>query len=277
MVHAFRTHDENRLHRRDQPEADNPYLPVRLHADVVRVHIEIVVYRSTRKAKNAANRRRRAVAGLVFERAGMDTNYMFTTAKTVLLLAMVLLSMGAFHKIATAPSASPEYTRDSQLKYPEHYRDWVYLTSGFDMSYNPTMQMGGHHMFDNVFVNPEAYKAFVKTGTWPDKTILVLEVRSAEGKGSINQKGNYQGATMGLEVHVKDEARFPGKWAFFGFDDGKIAKMVPMSADCYSCHADHAAVDTTFVQFYPTLLPIAKSKGTLAAAYQKEIRTPTQR
>ena len=82
---------------------------------------------------------------------------------------------------------------------------------------------------------------------------------------------------MGLEVHVKDEARFPGKWAFFGFDDGKTAKIVPMSADCYSCHANHAAVDTTFVQFYPTLLPIAKSKGTLAAAYQKEIRTPTQR
>ncbi len=215
---------------------------------------------------------RRAVARLVFERAGMDTDYMFTTAKTVLLLAMVLLSMGAFQQNATAPSSSPEYTSDSQLKYPEHYRDWVYLTSGFDMSYNPAMQMGDHHMFDNVFVNPEAYRAFVKTGTWPDKTMLVLEVRGAEGKGSINQKGNYQGATMGLEVHVKDEARFPGKWAFFGFDDGKIAKMVPMSADCYSCHADHAAVDTTFVQFYPTLLPIAKSKGTLAAAYQKEMQ-----
>jgi hypothetical protein len=130
------------------------------------------------------------------------------------------------------------------------------------------MQMGDHHMFDNVFVNPEANKVFVKTGTWPDKTILVLEVRGAERRGSINQKGNYQVATMGFEVHVKDEARFPGKWAFFGFDDDKAAKMVPMSADRYSCHAAHAAVDTTFVQFYPTLPPIAKSKGTLAAAYQ---------
>jgi hypothetical protein len=75
---------------------------------------------------------------------------------------------------------------------------------------------------------------------------------------------------MAVEVHVKDEARFPGKWAFFGLDDGKTAKMIPTAADCYSCHAAHAAVDTTFVQFYPTLLPIAKSKGTLAAAYQKE-------
>ena len=49
--------------------------------------------------------------------------------------------------------------------------------------------------------------------------------------------------------------------------------MIPTSAGCYSCHAAHAAVDTTFVQFYPTLLPIAKSKGTLSAAYLKDIET----
>jgi hypothetical protein len=75
---------------------------------------------------------------------------------------------------------------------------------------------------------------------------------------------------MGLEAHVKDEARFPGKWAFFIFGDSKTAKMVPTNMECYSCHAQHAAVDTTFVQFYPTLLPIAQSKETLSAAYQKE-------
>jgi hypothetical protein len=115
----------------------------------------------------------------------------------------------------------------------------------------------------------------VETGTWPDKTILVLEARGAQSKGSINQQGSYQGTeVMAVEVHVKDEAHFPGKWAFFGFDDGKTAKMIPASADCYTCHAAHAAVDTTFVQFYPTLLPIAKSKGTLSASYVKENSAP---
>jgi hypothetical protein len=187
---------------------------------------------------------------------------------------MVLLPSATFRQNATPPSSGPEYTSDAQLKLPEHYRQWVYLTTGFDMSYNPAMRMG-HDMFDNVFVNPEAYKTFVETGTWPDKTVLVLEARGAESKGSINQKGSYQGTeVMAVEVHVKDEARFPGKWAFFGFDDGKTAKMIPTSADCYSCHAGHAAVDTTFVQFYPTLLPIAKGKGTLSASYQKEIAAP---
>jgi hypothetical protein len=176
------------------------------------------------------------------------------------------------------PSVVPEYTGDGQMKLPEHYREWVYLTTGFDMSYSTGGMQMDHHMFDNVFVNPEAYRAFVETGRWPDKTMFVLEVRRAEGRGSINQKGNYQGSEiMGLEVHVKDEARFPGKWAFFGFDDGKTAKMTPTTASCYSCHSEHAAVDTTFVQFYPTLLPIAKSKGTLAEGYLKEMAVPGQK
>ena len=172
-----------------------------------------------------------------------------------------------------APVPSPEYTAEAQLSSPTIIASGL-PTAGFDMSYNPAMEMG-HHMFDNVFVNPEAYR-YCTTGTWPDKTTFVLEGRRAEGKGSINQKGNYQGAVMGIEVHVKDEKRFPGKWAFFGFGDAKSAKIIPTTAACYSCHESHAAVDTTFVQFYPTLLPIAKSKGTVAAAYQKEIGTPAQ-
>ena len=203
-------------------------------------------------------------------------------SKTTVLLfslfsAMVLLPAAALRQSATPPASGPHYTSDAQLKVPEHYRDWVYLTTGFDMSYNPAMSMD-HHMFDNVFVNPESYKAFVETGTWPDKTTLVLEVRRAQDKGSINKSGNYQSTeVMGLEVHVKDEARFPGKWAFFGFDNDKTAKMIPTTMACYSCHTDHAAVDTTFVQFYPTLLPIAKSKATLSASYLKETAAPAQK
>lgn len=188
----------------------------------------------------------------------------------VLFSALVLLSSAAFLAAAKPPASGPEYTSDAQMKLPENYRQWTYLTTGFDMSYNPSMSMG-HHMFDNVFVNPESYRAFVETGTWPDKTVLVLEGRMGQDKGSINQKGSYQGTEiMGIEAHVKDEARFPGKWAFFIFGDAKTAKMVPAGMDCYTCHTQHAAVDTTFVQFYPTLLPIAQSKGTLSASYQKE-------
>jgi hypothetical protein len=171
----------------------------------------------------------------------------------------------------SAPAHQPQYTADGRLQLPADYREWIFLSSGIDMSYNPRAMAMNHSMFDNVFVNPEAYKAFLETGTWPDKTMLVLEVRGAETKGSINHTGHFQNAEMmGTEVHVKDDARFAGKWAFYGFDDQQPAKMVPTSASCYSCHEQHAAVDTTFVQFYPTLLQIAKKKNTLNPAYVKE-------
>lgn len=192
--------------------------------------------------------------------------------RTQVLLALVgaaLLSSMTASGQAPTQSTTPAYTPEGGLRFPEDYRQWVYLATGFDMSYNPAMRMD-HHMFDNVFVNPEAYQAFLQTGTWPDKTVLIVEGRAAESKGFINQLGHYQGtAVMALEIHVKDEARFPGKWAFFAFDGNKPAQIIPQSADCYACHATHAAVDTTFVQFYPTLLPVATANGTLASSYQK--------
>jgi hypothetical protein len=195
---------------------------------------------------------------------------MRTASKLLILSSAILLVWVATSWTTTSAGSDLEYTTDGRLRLPANYREWVYLSSGFDMSYNSTMQMG-HHMFDNVFVNPDAWRAFAKSGTWPDKTVLVLEARGAEDKGSINQRGNFQGAAvMGLEVHVKDQARFASKWAFFGFSDSGMAKMIPLNENCYSCHRDHGAVDTTFVQFYPTLMPIAKEKGTVDAAYRKE-------
>jgi len=156
---------------------------------------------------------------------------------------------------------------------PTNYREWIYLTSGIGMSYEEKAPgMEDHPRFDNVFVNPEAYRSFLATGTWPDKTVMVLEAREAGSKGSINQHGHFQtGGVVDLEVHVKDEARFPGKWAFFSFGspDGN-GTLFPQTANCYECHAKHAAVDTTFVQFYPTLLPIAKKSGTLSSAFLKD-------
>jgi hypothetical protein len=177
----------------------------------------------------------------------------------------------------TVPAAAPaelRYTADGQMQVPDNYREWVYLTSGLGMSYQPTVSANMEPMFDNVFVNPSSYRSFMATGTWPDKTVLVLEVRGSETKVSIDQHGHSQGPVHGLEVHVKD-ASLPGKWGFFEFDPGqKAAKIVPPQADCYSCHQQHAAVDTTFVQFYPTLIDLAKEKKTLSPEYLKEIPKP---
>jgi len=199
-----------------------------------------------------------------------------TIALIAALFAASLPFLMHFAPAKAAAEQAPSYTANGDLLPVGNYREWIYLTSGIDMSYNPNP--AGMTMFDNVFVNPEAYRSFLATGTWPDKTILVLEVREAKSKGSINQHGHFQGTqVMGFEVHVKDETRFPGKWAFFDFDaPDKNGTLIPQGAPCYSCHAAHAAVDTTFVQFYPTLLPIAQTKKTLSPAYLKDEAESTQ-
>jgi hypothetical protein len=143
------------------------------------------------------------------------------------------------------------------------------------MDYNPDPQAASHTMFDNVFVSPESYKYFLANGTWPDKTLFVLESRVGSSKGSINKAGHYQSTEeMGHVVHVKDTARFADThgWAFFGGFGDKLAPGDKFNKDaaCYSCHEQHGAVDTTFVQFYPTLLPVAQAKGTLIEGYKKE-------
>jgi|SRR6185437_6534299 len=170
---------------------------------------------------------------------------------------------------ATAPDARVGYTAEGRLRFPANYREWVFLSSGLDMSYSERSDASGHSMFDNVFAEPMAYREFVRTGTWPDGAELVLESRGAAEKGSINRHGKFQtGDLMGVEVHIKDTKRFQGGWGFFSFQGVEPATMIPLSESCYSCHQQHAAVDTTFVQFYPTLLSIATLKGTLSPGFR---------
>jgi hypothetical protein len=148
--------------------------------------------------------------------------------------------------------------------FPADYREWIYLSSGLGMSYSAGEGGSKDPSFSNVFVSPSAYRSFQRTGTWPDKTTLVLEVRDSRSRGSINQGGHYEASLAAVEVEVKDASRFPGKWAFFGFGGRtEPAKQIPVTASCYSCHAKAGAVDNTFVQFYPTLLSVAKAKGTV--------------
>jgi hypothetical protein len=168
---------------------------------------------------------------------------------------------------AAAPesdSGKPQYTSDNQLLTPKNFREWIFLSSGLGMSYSPGSM--DHVMFTNVFVPQWAYAKFMDSGKWPDKTMFVVEERWSQTKGSINKVGQFQTDSMGYGVEVKDESRFPEKWAYFNFDlDSKSAQANPKTA-CWQCHEDHAAVEHSFVQFYPTLKPVAKKFGTYKQA-----------
>ena len=175
--------------------------------------------------------------------------------------------------LAQQPSSDgPRYATDGKLLRPADYREWMFLTAGLGMTYGPAAGPSvAAPRFDNVFVNPSAYRHFMKTGAWPDKTMFILEIRTSASEGSINRDGHFQTGLAAIEAAVKDEARFPDKWAYFNFGAGanirESVDALPKTATCYTCHSQNTAVENTFVQFYPTLFEVARTKGTVKPSY----------
>jgi hypothetical protein len=107
----------------------------------------------------------------------------------------------------------------------------------------------------------------MRSGTWPDRTMFILEIRGSASAGSINRAGHFQTNLLAVEVNLKD-ARLPGGWGFFNFGSGTApVAPLPQTANCYQCHRDNTAVEQTFVQFYPTLMDVARRLGTIKKSY----------
>jgi len=179
--------------------------------------------------------------------------------------------------IAQSPEpGTPTFTAAGELVFPEDYREWVYLSSGLGMTYGiPRVAEGETPQFDNVFVSPAAHREFKRTGRWPDGTMFILEVRNSVENVSIDATGLTQGPIRTIEASVKDTSRFPGNgWAYFRFGQGEqIAQSsppLPNTATCYACHGQNAAVENTFVQFYPTLFEIATRLRTINEGYDPD-------
>jgi hypothetical protein len=191
-------------------------------------------------------------------------------ACAVLALGYVAAVSATMQGQTPAQGDGPQYVNKVNLVRPPDYREWVFLSSGIGMDYDPGPSAG--QRFGNVFVNPSSYRAFMKTGKWPDRTIFVLEFRASTSEGSINKAGRFQTQLVGLEAEVKD-SRFPDGWAFFNFTPkgtpvpSASAEPLPVDAGCVECHTKNTAVERTFVQFYPTLMDVARKMGTVKPGF----------
>jgi hypothetical protein len=149
--------------------------------------------------------------------------------------------------------------KDTLLR-PEGYREWVFVGSSLGLRYDQNAEKGSTNdatRFNNVYLNPAAYREFSRTAKFPDGTVFVLEIASAETKKEPGLQGSFQKEFVALEAAVKDSQRFDGGWAYFSFDDksGKPkdkARPFP-NASCFDCHHQKAATDHVFTQFYPVL------------------------
>jgi Cytochrome P460 len=175
------------------------------------------------------------------------------SAASAFLLAAVV--WGQTQSVADSPQArTVEFTVDDTLKRPPvGYRKWVSIGTPL------ALHEGEAKAFHAVYMDPEGFAHYEKTGVFRDGTVVVKEAVGVGSTESITGKGYFMGEFTGLQVSVKDSKRFkdePGNWAYFDFGNkyplGAEAAKKPI-ASCNKCHQDNAKTDWVFSQYYPTL------------------------
>src|SRR5262249_10010011 len=158
------------------------------------------------------------------------------------------------------------FEADGKVRVPTGFRKWVFVGS-------PLTPNGLNHgeagfpEFHNVYVEQKNVEVYLKTGSFPEGTVIVKELTRVLAPtypdGSRDEpsgRGYFNGAYNGIDMTVKDSTRFSktNGWGFFTFGHhplpyDKVAAEAPVQ-QCAGCHAANVAkTDMTWVQFYPLL------------------------
>jgi hypothetical protein len=161
-------------------------------------------------------------------------------------------------------NAAVTFNNEGELLKPTGYRKWIYVGTPV----TPNDMNDGNASFPEfhaVYMDPDAYNHYEKTGDFPDGTVIVKELVSVGDKEATSGKGYFMGDFIGLEVSIKDKTRFkdePANWAYFSFGHKyplkEKAKAQPTSS-CNECHEGNADDDWVFTQYYPVLRAAKKS------------------
>lgn len=158
--------------------------------------------------------------------------------------------------VTTGPQPAAEFEGTTTLLLPKGYRQWVFVGSSLGLEYGASTSV----FFKHVYIDPVAFGEYSKTGTFPEGTVMILELLSKEDKNEPNLTGTIEGEFELLEASVKDSTRFPeDRWAYYSFGNPakprEKATPFPSSSpnSCWKCHDDKADADHVFMQFYPVL------------------------
>ena len=172
------------------------------------------------------------------------------------------LLIGLAAVFVSSASYAEEYfsIKNDQLERPTGFREWIYV--GTPVTPNDLNDgkaaFPEHH---NVYIDPQSWAHWKKTGEFRDGTILIKELVSVGSKAAVSGNGYFQGEFIGLEATIKSKKyspNEPGNWSYYSFStpDHKslnpTAKAFPAAA-CNACHAASAADDFVFTQHYPVL------------------------
>lgn len=196
---------------------------------------------------------------------GLKLASLIAGASLAAVVALVAPRRGAAPPLATPGDTVPRYAGDSLIR-PNGVERWVLAGASMGLGYSQPSgadaaaggaATGG--MFHNVYIEPTAYEHYVRTGKFRDKTMMAMTLYEPGQKVHPSKQGFFEGDFIALEVSVKDTRRFPGSWAYFNLGKGAPGSKAAANprTGCQACHAQNAADDNVFVQFYPTLRAVS--------------------
>ena len=158
------------------------------------------------------------------------------------------------------------FTNAGELILPKGYRKWMFIgapitPNGLNSGKAPFPE------FHSVYVELDNFRYYQENGKFPEGTVMVKELSLVQpGKhpdGSLDSasgRGYFPGSLNGLDVMVKDSARFSktNNWGFFTFGHHaqpyNAAAKESSTTECASCHiANVAKTDMVWVRYYPLL------------------------
>ncbi len=188
---------------------------------------------------------------------------MFVVASIIGTVVGISLTSSLAFSASQAGKSWAKFDASGNLIKPEGYREWVYVGAPL----TPDDMNDGKAPFPefhSVYIDPDSYKHYTRTGNFRDGTIIVKELISVGSKEAPSGNGYFMGDFIGLEATVKDSKRFakePANWAYFTFSPvpprpnvmmKPKAKMMPTES-CNLCHQGFAQHDWVFTQYYPVL------------------------
>ena len=129
----------------------------------------------------------------------------------------------ALRSATGADIGAAAYTREGELVRPEGFREWVFIGAPLT-PHGLNGGKAGFPEYHHVYVNPDAYAVYRRTGTFPDGTViakeLVLLKPGTHADGSLDApsgRGYFGDRFHGMDVMVKDSRRYGETqgWAFF--------------------------------------------------------------
>jgi hypothetical protein len=192
--------------------------------------------------------------------------YLLTMIVGVGLVAATLFLLSTRPVAAQTQRSTAVFDSDGKLQLPTGFRRWVFV--GAPLTPNGLNNgKAGFPEYHNVYVEAKNVDAYLKTGSFPEGTVIVKELTRVLSPtfpdGSRTEpsgRGFFNGEYNGIDLTVKDSKRFAktNGWGFFTYGHhplpyAKTAAESPAS-ECAGCHiANVAKTDMTWVQFYPLL------------------------